>query len=197
MRYDAEHRQQTREKVVRKAAEAIREHGPDKISVAELMAKVGLTHGGFYAHFKSKDDLVSEAIAYIFNERYEALRKILEKDGPAEGLSAFIDMYLSTLHRNRRDKGCPLAALTGDLARMPAAVRKRFDADLQGQTDLIAAALKAMKHPQPESLASTVLAELVGAVAIARTVSNEEATERILEAARTNIKARIGLAAHK
>jgi TetR/AcrR family transcriptional repressor of nem operon len=74
MRYDAEHRQQTREKVVRKAAEAIREFGPDKISVAELMAKVGLTHGGFYAHFKSKDDLVSEAIAYIFNERYKAAR---------------------------------------------------------------------------------------------------------------------------
>ena len=197
MRYDAEHRQQTREKVVRKAAEAIREHGPDKISVAELMAKVGLTHGGFYAHFKSKDDLVSEAIAYIFNERYEALRKILEEDGPAEGLSAFIDMYLSTLHRNRRDKGCPLAALTSDLARMPAAVRKRFDADLQGQTDLIASALKAMKLPQPDSLAASVLAELVGAVAIARTVSNEEASERILDAARTNIKARIGLAAHK
>lgn len=197
MRYDAEHRQQTRDKVVHKAAEAIREHGPDKISVAELMAKVGLTHGGFYAHFKSKDDLVNEAISYIFNERYEALKKILEKNGPAEGLSGYIDMYLSTLHRNHRDKGCPLAALTGDLARMPAAARKRFDADLQGQTDLIAAALKAMKQPQPDSLAASVLSELVGAVAIARTVSNEEASERILDAARTNIKARIGLAVPK
>jgi TetR/AcrR family transcriptional regulator, transcriptional repressor for nem operon len=197
MRYDVEHRQQTREKVVRKAAEEIREHGPDKISVAKLMAKAGLTHGGFYAHFKSKDALVSEAISYIYNERNEALRKILEDDGPAEGLSAYIDMYLSTTHRNRRDKGCPLAALTGDIARMPVAVRKRFDADLQGQTDLIAAALKAMKLPQPESLAASVLAELVGAMAIARSVSNEEASERILDATRANIKARIGLATHK
>ena len=197
MRYDAEHRQQTRDKVVRKAAEAIREYGPDKISVAELMAKAGLTHGGFYAHFKSKNNLVSEAISYIFNERYEAMRKILEEDGPAEGLSAYIDMYLSTLHRNRRDKGCPLVALSGDLARMPASVRKRFDADLQRHTDLLADVLKAMQQPQPDLLAASVLAEMVGAMTLARTVSNEEASERILDAARTNIKMRVGLAARR
>ncbi|OIR15449.1 HTH-type transcriptional regulator BetI [mine drainage metagenome] len=197
MRYDAEHRQQTREKVVRKAAEVVREFGPDKISVAELMAKVGLTHGGFYAHFKSKDDLVREAISHIFNERNEALRNALEDAGPSEGLSAYIDMYLSTLHRNRRDKGCPMAALIGDLARMPVAVRKRFDADIQVQTDLIAGALKEMKQPQPDALAASVLAEMVGAIAIARAVSDDETSERILDAARTNIKARIGLAAHK
>jgi len=197
MRYDAEHRQQTREKVVRKAAEVVREFGPDKISVAELMAKVGLTHGGFYAHFKSKDDLVREAISHIFNERNEALKKILEDSGPAEGLSGYIDLYLSTLHRNRRDKGCPMAALIGDLARMPIAVRKRFDADIQGQTDLIAGALKAMKQPQPDALAASVLAEMVGAIAIARAVSDDETSDRIIEAARTNIKARIGLATHK
>ncbi len=197
MRYDAEHRQQTREKVVRKAAEVVREFGPDKISVADLMSKVGLTHGGFYAHFKSKDDLVREAISHIFNERNEALRNVLEDAGPSEGLSAYIDMYLSTLHRNRRDKGCPMAALIGDLARMPVAVRKRFDADIQVQTDLIAGALKEMKQPQPDALAASVLAEMVGAIAIARAVSNEETSERILDATRTNIKARIGLAAHK
>jgi TetR/AcrR family transcriptional repressor of nem operon len=197
MRYDAEHRQQTREKVVRKAAEVVREFGPDKISVVELMSKVGLTHGGFYAHFKSKDDLVREAISHIFNERNEALRNVLEDAGPSEGLSAYIDMYLSTLHRNRRDKGCPMAALIGDLARMPVAVRKRFDADIQVQTDLIAGALKEMKQPQPDALAASVLAEMVGAIAIARAVSDDETSERILDATRTNIKARIGLAAHK
>ena len=197
MRYDAEHRQQTREKVVRKAAEVVREFGPDKISVAELMAKVGLTHGGFYAHFKSKDDLVREAISHIFNERNEALKKILEDSGPAEGLSGYIDLYLSTLHRNRRDKGCPMAALIVDLARMPIAVRKRFDADIQSQTDLIAGALKAMKQPQPDALAASVLAEMVGAIAIARAVSDDETSDRIIEAARTNIKARIGLATKK
>jgi TetR/AcrR family transcriptional repressor of nem operon len=197
MRYDAEHRQQTRDKVVRKAAEVVREFGPDKISVAELMAKVGLTHGGFYAHFKSKDDLVREAISHIFNERNEALKKILEDEGPAEGLSGYIDMYLSTPHRNRRDKGCPMAALIGDLARMPIAVRKRFDADIQGQADLIAGALTAMKQPQPDALAASVLAEMIGALAIARAVSDDETSNRIIEAARTNVKARIGLAAHK
>ena len=181
---------------MRKAAEAIREFEPDKISVADLMAKAGLTHGGFYAHFKSKDDLVSEAISYIFNERYEALRKILEDEGPAEGLSAYIDMYLSARHRNRRDKGCPLAALIGDLARMPVVVRKRFDADIQGQTDLIAAALKAMKQPLPDTLAASLLAEMVGAIALARAVADDETSDRIIDAARSNIKMRLGLATH-
>ena len=121
----------------------------------------------------------------------------MEDAGPAQGLSAYIDMYLSTLHRNRRDKGCPLAALIGDLARMPTSVRKRFDADIQCQTDLISGALKALKQPQPDSLASSILAEMVGAISIARAISDDEASDRIIDAARTNIKARIGLATHK
>jgi TetR/AcrR family transcriptional repressor of nem operon len=193
MRYDATHRQQTREKVVHKAAEAIREHGPDKISVAELMAKVGLTHGGFYAHFKSKEELVNEAITYIFNDRYEAFSKDLAGIGPAEGLSNYIDYYLSTVHRNRREQGCPLAALSGDLARMSVSVRQRFDTEILRFTDLLAGLLKALKLPEPEVLATSVFAEMVGAMTIARAVSDDEVSERILDAARRNIKARVGL----
>lgn len=195
MRYDAEHKQQTREKVVRKTAELIRDCGPDKISVADLMSKVGLTHGGFYAHFKSKEELINEAISYMFNERYEASKEILKDVEPAAGLASYIDMYLSTYHRNNKDQGCPLAALSGDLARMPAATRERFDTDLQRLTDLFANLLKEMKQAQPEALAASILAEMVGAMAIARTVSNEEISEQILDAARTNIKARVGIVA--
>jgi TetR/AcrR family transcriptional repressor of nem operon len=195
MRYDPEHRQRTREKVVRAAAVAIRKHGPDRIGVAGLMAKAGLTHGGFYAHFKSKDELVAEAISYMFDDRYAVFRKGMEDVEPAQGLAAYVDRYLTVRHRDQPEKGCPLPSLSGDLARMPTAARKRFEDGTRRLTDSIADALRAMKRPHPDALAASVLAEMVGAMAIARAVSNNERSEQILEAARNSIKARIGLVA--
>lgn len=195
MRYDSEHKQRTREKVVREAAVAIREHGPDRIGVAGLMAKAGLTHGGFYAHFKSKDDLVAEAISHMFDDRHDVFRKGMEGVEPAQGLAAYVDRYLSVRHRDRPHKGCPLPSLSGDLARMPTAARKRFEAGTQRLTESIADVLRAMKHPHPDALAASVLYEMVGAMAIARAVSNNERSEQILKATRDSIKARIGLVA--
>jgi TetR/AcrR family transcriptional repressor of nem operon len=195
MRYDPEHRQRTREKVVRAAAVAIRKHGPDRIGVAGLMAKAGLTHGGFYAHFRSKDELVAEAISYMFDDRYAVFRKGMEDVEPAQGLAAYIDRYLTVRHRDQPEKGCPLPSLSGDLARMPTAARKRFEDGTRRLTDSIADALRAMKRPHPDALAASVLAEMVGAMAIARAVSNDERSEQILEATRDSIKARIGLVA--
>jgi TetR/AcrR family transcriptional repressor of nem operon len=195
MRYDPEHKQRTREKVVHEAAVAIRAHGPDRIGVASLMAKAGLTHGGFYAHFKSKDELVAEAISHMFDDRYEAFRKCMEGVEPAQGLAAYVNRYLTVRHRDRPHRGCPLPSLAGDLARMPTAARKRFEAGTRRLTDSIADALRAMKRPHPEALAASVLSEMVGAMAIARAVSNNEQSEQILKATRDSIKARIGLVA--
>jgi len=193
MRYDTEHKQRTHEKVVQKAAEAIRQHGPDKIGVAALMAEVGLTHGGFYAHFKSKDDLIAEAIAHMFDERYEAFQKCLEGARPAEGLANYIDLYLSIRHLERRDKGCPVAALSGDVARMSAAARECFEIGVRRQTYAFAEVLKALGQPQPDVLAISVLTEMVGALVVARAMSSADIAERTLEAARYNIKRRIGV----
>src|SRR5690242_19063328 len=193
MRYDREHKQRTREKVVHEAAIAIREHGPDGIGVADLMAKAGLTHGGFYAHFKSKDELVAEAIAHMFDDRYEIFRKCMEGVEPAQGLAAYIDGYLSVRHRNRLHRGCPLPSLSGDLARLPAAARKRFEAGTRRITDAMADVLRMMKHRRPDALATSVLSEMVGAMAIARAVSSSELSEQILKAARDSIKSRIGV----
>ncbi|MGI4879673.1 MAG: TetR/AcrR family transcriptional regulator, partial [Janthinobacterium lividum] len=72
MRYDGEHKAQTRERVLKEAAAAIRSEGVDRIGIAQVMARAGLTHGGFYAHFTSKDDLVTQAIDYMFEDRYAA-----------------------------------------------------------------------------------------------------------------------------
>jgi TetR/AcrR family transcriptional repressor of nem operon len=157
------------------------------------MTKVGLTHGGFYAHFDSKDALVAEAISHMFDDRFEAFQKCMAGVEPAAGLVRYIDLYLSVRHRDRRDVGCPVVALSGDLSRMPAVARERFEFGIQRLTDSLAAILKTLNKPQPEKLAASVLAEMVGAVAIARGVANAELSEQFLDAARASLKGRLGL----
>jgi TetR/AcrR family transcriptional repressor of nem operon len=174
MRYDTEQKQLTHDRIVREAAEAIRLDGPDKVGVAALMAKVGLTHGGFYAHFKSKDALVAEAVTYMFDELYEKFQERLRGAPPAEAISAYIDWYLSTRHRDRRDRGCPVVALSGDVVRLPATVRKRFDAGVQRMIDSLARALDTLGVDDPRSVASIVMTEM-------------------LANARVSIKTRLGL----
>ncbi len=193
MRYNNEHKQRTHQKLIEEASAAIRQHGPDNISVAALMAKVGLTHGGFYAHFKSKDDLVAEAITYMLEERVEAFEKSLEGTDTSVALANYIDLYLSPIHRDMRDKGCAIVALNGDVARMSNDTKARFELGIQRTIDLLSTILIKLNKPQPESLATSVLTEMAGAVAIARAVSNSELSERLLNNTRNSVKARIGL----
>lgn len=193
MRYDIEHKQRTHEKIVREAAKAIRQQGPDKVGIASLMARLGLTQGGFYAHFKSKNVLVAEAITHIFDERYEVFQNFLNDADPAEGLARYIDYYLSTRHRDQRDRGCPVVALNSDLARMPAVAKKRFEAGMQRMTESLADIMKKLDKPQPHALATSILSEMVGAMAVARSVSNTDLSEQILVTARASIKERVGL----
>ena len=140
MRYDSDHKDRTKERLLKEAASAIRADGPDRVGVAAIMAKAGLTHGGFYAHFKSKNDLIEQAIGQMFDSaarRYETTTKDLD---PGAALAAYLDFYLSRSHRDAPQRGCPLPALSGDLARMPAAARKRFTAGAQQVTARIGSA---------------------------------------------------------
>ncbi len=191
MRYDSEHKERTHKKVLVEAAAAIREIGPDRIGVADLMAKAGLTHGGFYAHFKSKDHLVAEAVSEMFDEMYERMSFWTRASDPREGLATFIDRYLSTRHRDEPGHGCPMAALAGDLARLPVAARKRFAAGSTRLIGSIAGLLGQLGLPDPERRATSMMSEMVGALALARAVADPVQSERILAASREAIKARI------
>lgn len=193
MRYDTEHKQRTHDKVVKAAANAIRLQGPDRIGVAALMSKVGLTHGGFYAHFKSKDELIAEAITHMFDERYETFQQCFHGVSKAEGLNKYIDLYLSMQHRDRRDMGCPLVSLSGDMARLPLAARKRFSVGMTRLIYAITEVLKALDHPHPDVLATSTISEMVGAVALSRSVPNSALGEQFLATARSSVKARLGL----
>jgi TetR/AcrR family transcriptional repressor of nem operon len=195
MRYDAGHKQLTRDRVLREAAGALRQHGPAGISVSDLMAKAGLTHGGFYAHFKSKDDLIAEAIPVMFEDRAALFRACMEGVSADEGLGRYVDRYLSTRHRERPDRGCPLAALSGELARLPARARRRFEAGVRATVGEIAEVLRTLGRPQPEPLAASLLAEMVGALTLARAVPSAELAQEILDAARCHARQRAGLPA--
>jgi TetR/AcrR family transcriptional repressor of nem operon len=193
MRYDAEHKQKTRERVLDEAAKAIREEGPHRVGVAGIMAKAGLTHGGFYAHFASKDELVVAAIQHMFDGG--AMRRLARTEGhpPAAGLAAYIDFYLSTAHRDARLTGCAMAALAADLPRLNQEAQDTFASGVARVTGAIAALLEGMGHPEPQGTASSVLAELVGALSLARTETDPARSDLMLEYSKRALKQRLGL----
>jgi TetR/AcrR family transcriptional repressor of nem operon len=193
MRYDSEHKERTRKRVLAEAAAAIREQGPDKVGVAGLMAKAGLTHGGFYAHFKSKDDLIAQAIGQMFEDSYGNFLHWTKDQTPAEGLARFIDNYVSARHRDAPDRGCPIPSLSGDLARMPPEARERFTQGVTTLTDAIAGLLGQTGKPDAEDLAASTIAEMIGALALSRAVGDPATSDRILERSRRVLKQRLGL----
>ena len=143
MRYDAEHKQRTHEKLVKEAARSIRREGPHKVSVAAIMGKVGLTHGGFYAHFASRDELIAEGIAHA-RESAARLSQSLEGKTPAQALADYVDFYLSAAHRDARTSGCPLPFLSADVLRLPAPARARFAEGVQAMEARLGGLLSAL-----------------------------------------------------
>jgi len=193
MRYDAEHKQKTRQRVLQEAAKAIREEGPERVAVAAVMAKAGLTHGGFYAHFKSKDDLIAAAIGEMFEDARSRFVRSTEGYSPAAGMIRYIDFYLSPHHRDARATGCPITALAGDLARLEGAARDQYGQGVARLTDRLVGQLVLLGQDDPAELAHSVVAELVGALSLARATSDLEQSDRILAASRAALKQRLGL----
>ena len=193
MRYDAQHKQETRRKVVKAAARAIRAEGPFKVGVAGVMARAGLTHGGFYAHFASKDELVAAGIGQMFDDGRGRLERETENRAPAAALVAYIDFYLSAEHRDARSTGCPLPFLAADAPRLPGPARERF---AQGVADLsarLATHLEAIGRSDPVAEARSLLAEMVGALSLARADPDTDRSDAILATSRAALKARFSL----
>jgi TetR/AcrR family transcriptional repressor of nem operon len=193
MRYHAEHKERTRQRILAEAAGAIRSKGPDRVGVAEVMAKLDLTHGGFYAHFASKDDLIAQAITYMFDERFAGFLRKTEGLEPKQALQAFIDEYLTTAHRDTPNHGCPLAALGSDLPRLPEAARARFTDGAQRLVTAIAKLLRKLGTENSEALASSALTEMVGALALSRAINDPTQSESILRTSRQMVKTRLGV----
>ena len=193
MRYDANHKQRTRARVLAEAAAAIRSKGADRVGVAEVMAGAGLTHGGFYAHFTSKDDLIAEAITHMFEASHAVFLRHTEGREPADALSNYIDAYLATSHRMDRAHGCPIAALSSDLPNLPDVARARFTDGTERFVAAFAKLVKKLGAKDGDALAWSAIAEMAGALALSRTVSDPLTSTQILRNSRAMVRSRLGL----
>ena len=193
MRYDPDHKLQTRQRVLRVAAQAIRSDGPHRVGVAGVMREAGLTHGGFYAHFQSKDDLVAAAIAQMFEDGMAYWRQCTDGRSDADGLTAYLRGYLSPKHRDTPGRGCPMAALGCELPRLDAAARAAFADGSRRLTDAMARSLARQGHDDAPALAASVLAELVGTLALARCETDRARSDAQLDASRRQLGRRLNL----
>jgi TetR/AcrR family transcriptional regulator, transcriptional repressor for nem operon len=195
MRYDAEHKQRTRQNVLKVAAQSIRNEGPHRIGVAAVMAEAGLTHGGFYAHFASKDDLVAAAIDEMLRQGGKRFDRETEGYAPATALARYIDFYLSREHRDSRGLGCPLPYLSADAPRLTDRSREAFAVGVGRLAARLANLLEALGRRDSQSEASSLLAELVGALSLARADPDPQRSDAILARSRAALKLRYELEA--
>lgn len=181
MGHSREDKARSHQRIVEIAARRFRESGLDGPGVAELMQAAGLTHGGFYKHFGSRDDLVAEAVQRALTEREAEVTTLL--DDAADPLAAFVDWYASTEHRDSPGAGCGVVALGADAARANPRVRAAYTAQVQRYLDRLEALLGDRQR------AAAALGTLVGSVLVARAVGPGPLSEEILRAARTAVTA--------
>lgn len=185
MRYPKGHKEEVRASIVASAARALRRHGLASVSVPALMKEAGLTHGGFYGHFKNRDELVAEAVMIAA----EATGKgVLSKE--AGDLERTLQLYLSTEHVAHPEGGCVLAALGTEGRTQPGPVRRAFAKAARGFVELLgektpgSAKAKAKKDGEPSDEALALASKMIGAVILARLVDDDALAKRILAAAK-------------
>jgi TetR/AcrR family transcriptional regulator, transcriptional repressor for nem operon len=195
MRYNSEHKTKTRERLLEEAAAAIKLEGPERISIAAIMARAGLTHGGFYAHFGSKEELIAAAIERMFEIVDRAFLRRIEGLEPAEALAYFIDDYLSVRHFDSVSDGCPLPALSADVARLGIEIKAPFSHGFVQLQEHLADLFRKLGHQnaEAEELATSVYAEMVGAVSLARAIQDPDQAAKIRNQCRRSLKRRLGL----
>jgi TetR/AcrR family transcriptional repressor of nem operon len=193
MRYTQTHREETHRELLKLAAAALRKKGPDRLGVADVMKAAGLTHGGFYAHFKSKDAFLSETLAEIFAQSQRRVGRMLEGLPPKHALATYIDFYVSTRHRDDPSNGCPITALNSDLPRQSRKFRSTFESGVNRLSDLLARLIDDARVADAKRIAPAILAAMAGAVALSRTISDPQLSDDLLASTRAGIKARLGL----
>jgi len=184
MRYSPEHKAQSHEKILSMAARSFRERGADASGIGTVMKKVGLKKGGFYRHFKSKDDLFVEAVARALDETGRGMVEVAKSAPEGEALRTIIERYLSMGHLNSPGTGCVRAALGPELARKPIAVRRRIEALLDEYRERFLPFMPGQTREEKQAKIRLLFPSMAGVLMMARVSSDPERREQILREAR-------------
>ena len=178
----------THARLVETAAVRFKERGLDGISLADLMKDLALTHGGFYKHFASRDELVAEALKLALDRSAAAMRDRLASGGKPD-MTAFVDFYLGEAHRDDMAEGCAVAALAGDATRKSAHIQAQFREHIERNID----ALSEVLHPErpaadSRATAILILSALYGALIMARAVGDSAVSREVLRTVRKQLR---------
>lgn len=176
--------QQNHQRIEETASQLFRERGIAGVSIEQLMQAAGMTKGGFYKHFSSKDALMTAACSHAFQETERARGNWRSPETGERTAQVFIEKYLSRLHRDNPGYGCPAAALPFELAHQPkdTAVRESFCVGIEGLIDEMAHLMPCAASSKRD--AAAVLSMLVGAIAISRATNGTELSDQVLDAAK-------------
>lgn len=187
MRYSKEHKTQTHARIVKRASVKLRERGAHGIGVADLMKEAGLTHGGFYAHFDSRDALVIEAFTHAMDRSTEHWRRQTETTPAEKRLSTIVNSYLSPLHRDNPGQGCAVPTLGAEIARESSKTRRAFAVRMQQLIEMLAKQFQGVPPKTARKQAMAAMATMMGSLVMARIAGNSELSDEILKSGRDAI----------
>jgi TetR/AcrR family transcriptional regulator, transcriptional repressor for nem operon len=177
MRYDKNHKQATRQRILEAAGRRFKEDGIDGTGVAAVMSDAGLTNGAFYAHFASKEDLVANVLADQLRTQRQSFGA---QPSDRAGLEAIIRAYLSPQHRDHCADGCASAALLDEIARRPAATKQVFADELLDTADDIAARLDPIDPGAARTDALALFGLMIGTLQLARALTDRDQSDQLL-----------------
>jgi TetR/AcrR family transcriptional repressor of nem operon len=184
MRYQPEHKVEVHRKIVKDASRRVRAEGISGAAVSSVMRDAGLTHGGFYKHFGSKDDLLTESLSEAFREIADRLTQAAEKSPPGTAWKAIVKAYLSSEHCDHAEHGCPLAALAPELARADHSVKAPIPGEMIKYKNRMLPLMPGRWATDKERAFSVIFSTMIGAVAIARILPDQAARAKVLASAR-------------
>ena len=185
MRYRPEHKAEIHHKIVKDASRRVRAEGLGGAAVTAVMRDTGLTHGGFYKHFESKDELLLESLREAFREFGDTLVRAAEESHPQTAWKAIIEAYLSLEYCDHAGRGCPLTALSPELARSGKRMRNRIFTELVKYKDRMVPFMPGQRTSDKERAFFVIFSTMIGAVEIARMLPDRAAQEKVLASART------------
>ena len=184
MRYPPEHKAEVHQTIVKDASHRVRREGLTGAAIAAVMRDTGLTHGGFYKHFESKEELLTESVREAFRDIIDQLVRAAKQSHSAEAWKAIVKSYLSLEYCDQAERGCPLTALAPELVRGDETMKQQVFAELANYRDRMLPFMPGRRTPERERAFFVIFSTMIGAMQIARMLPGREMQEKVLATAR-------------